>query len=1180
MNVGTVTGTLEVQDKFSQPLNLFHNMIQGMAVGGGIAAFNSVLDASRSAVDSVVGAVEKSITAYEEAENAVFRLSAAMQSQGQNTEKNLTAYQEQAEALMKLGTVGDEEIMGIQKRFVMLGQSVEMTQKATEATLNLAHATGQDAGEVSSAFVAAARGRMFALRQYGIVVDENIPKSQSLAEAIRLTSERFAGLGGITTFSDQLKNIKLAQEEAWEAMGKGIVTSGKLWEAMNIVRDLLWKMVDLLNQNKDAVRSLVNDGIMILADAFVYAAKAALIVNEAFSDLKIGWLTFVDTTGDTVTVVQNAWLYIQAAISAVIATLKDVSIGLVALYETATHPFQSKSIFEQMQDDMAEVDTANDEHLTKIQAAIDMNNALSAAVTTRVSQEILDEVRADAIRAKSLEDFVRLAENIRGKLAAAPESHTAVAGAVGTVPKKAETGTNELEAYTKKVNELYNGIDATIQKTAADLRGDPIAAGMAEINKTYSDLLLKIPEFQKEAAKAGQTFDVPRLIQTAGALRDIQTEMLLTSTRQQVLGATFGDTDVEVNKFNTTLAQLKGGLPSLTNESIQNLIAHFQQLRDIAAAAGLPTKALDDILKKLQTDMSARSGNFLRQVCQDAANVATIANAAAGALSDVGLADSNLAKITSDVGGLGSAIGDFAKAKGPVQQIAAGIEIFGKGVKLAGDLWKSMFGNAEWEKVNDLRDAWEKNIGTFEELSKKAAAAGVGNLMPQYLAAKTEKDWTTVSEALDKAFAAQDAKDAFVKAAGGADELAEAAAKAGVPLTKLFDAKSKEDVDAYAESFNNLIDLQGQLASAATAAWSVVIAQPAQRKDALATAFASIKILTPEDAAAQASIAMTAWAETVKQQGLLGAAEAFAPIAEKLKIAIESVGGDATALLGPMLSGIGLAGNEAFASATAGAQAFADTLHAFRASELPLTTQQIGAFGTEAQTAFNQAISGGASTQEAFMAIAPLLAQLQSASSQYGFTLDANTQSLIDQAKAAGVAFPVDPIDKVVEAINRLYVLLGGKLPEAATAAGNALDTLSGKTSGLPGDIALANNQMDIFTGKTQGAAGSLADMNKQLSGMSNSIANIPNVNVSASVWSETPTPEELHQLTGHAQGGVATRATAGIFGEAGPEALIPLDQYGGGGGLLTEQVMNTMLARFERSITRAFVSAAQKGMN
>lgn len=79
----------------------------------------------------------------------------------------------------------------------------------------------------------------------------------------------------------------------------------------------------------------------------------------------------------------------------------------------------------------------------------------------------------------------------------------------------------------------------------------------------------------------------------------------------------------------------------------------------------------------------------------------------------------------------------------------------------------------------------------------------------------------------------------------------------------------------------------------------------------------------------------------------------------------------------------------------------------------------------------NALSEAGVTGQAFFMALAPQLAQIIKASEDYGFEIDSNTQALIEQAEQAGVSFPTDPIQQLVELVGQLVVLMGGTLPEA-----------------------------------------------------------------------------------------------------------------------------------------------------
>ncbi len=99
--------------------------------------------------------------------------------------------------------------------------------------------------------------------------------------------------------------------------------------------------------------------------------------------------------------------------------------------------------------------------------------------------------------------------------------------------------------------------------------------------------------------------------------------------------------------------------------------------------------------------------------------------------------------------------------------------------------------------------------------------------------------------------------------------------------------------------------------------------------------------------------------------------------------------------------------NEGFAKAADGARGLADQFKAM-AELTGVSAPMIADFGQTAQAAFNQAMNAGAGEKDALMAIMPLLAQMSAISTQTGVALDATTQGLIDQAKAAGMEIPVD----------------------------------------------------------------------------------------------------------------------------------------------------------------------------
>jgi hypothetical protein len=1158
LQVGTVSGTLELEDKFSAPLKLWHSLISGGAMGAGIAAFNKVGDAVGRMIDFMPGA----IAAYAHQEQAIFRLTAAMQSQGENTAANLQAYKEQADALMRLGTAGSEEILSIQKRFVMLGQEKDQVIKTTEAVVNLAHATGQDAGAVTQAFVAAARGRTNALRQFGIVVDETVPRSKRLEEAINQAAKRFEGLGGVVTFADRLKNLRLAQDEMVEGLGEGIVTSGKFTAAIDEARKLAWMLVDAINKNKDTIRSWVNTGVLWAADAIVILGKGLVYANELFTLFRSGITILGASMVSAGTVILSTWDDLRVGATDLYTKFQQVVILSKAAAEAAASPLQATKILKTAEDQVSELQAQQEAYIVAVKQAADVRATLAQQSIESSAKELLAEVAAGAGREKALESFVRKLEEMRRRIAAAADVTSPIAQHQGTKPPPLpERGFAD---YKKSLQDFMT----ELQKQTAGVRGQLLggfSGALIPIRQQFDETVKKIDEMGKKAAEVGPGAvaefrkQEKALTNEARAAKDLSIELAKQNFIQQNLGMTYEDVWKSIRDYDEAVKLAGGDLSQFTKGSLQQQLERLRQSQATLKENSEEWRLLEERIKKVQAALKEKPGSFLEDLQKVTSGLSQNFGALNSMLADFGIEGMKANKIIEGLGQTMSGVSDLAAgiaSHNPFQAIAGGMQALGGLVKTV----SGAFRDTEWEHVNDIRDAWEDSIGTFEDLSKKAAAAGVANLLPEYLAAKTEKDWETVQKKLEEGFAAQDIRDQLTKSIGGMDALKEKAAELKISLQGLFDARTQRDAEEYVANFQELVDLQGQLKDIATDAvgkladsLSSAVDMSAYQRKLLTDAYTSgqlsaeqfdegmkavkengIQILTPEDAQSQAAIAMMAFTEEVKQDGLVSAADAFKPVAEALRLNLTAAGVDADALLGPMFSQIALASNNSFRTAVEGAQGLSQTLRAFRAEEMPLTVEQLGAFGQQAQSAFAQATAGGANTEQALTAIAPLLAQLQSASQQYGVTLDANTQNLLDQAKAAGIAFPTDPIDRMVAAIDRLVKVLGGDIPAAADAAGKSIaDALATAQSFQAQGLDLAQ-----ATGSYYGPM--------------------------------TATPM--------AEGGVITRPTLVMAGETEPEAFVPLSQFGSlGGSGMSDSAMQALFARFERSITKSLKTAIQQ---
>lgn len=100
-----------------------------------------------------------------------------------------------------------------------------------------------------------------------------------------------------------------------------------------------------------------------------------------------------------------------------------------------------------------------------------------------------------------------------------------------------------------------------------------------------------------------------------------------------------------------------------------------------------------------------------------------------------------------------------------------------------------------------------------------------------------------------------------------------------------------------------------------------------------------------------------------------------------------------------------------------------------------LTLEQFQALGDTALNAFNRLVEGGLTANEAMAALASPLQNLLNMQEQYGFSVGASTQELLDMAQAQGIVasqglsandIMIRGFDSILEGLNAVIVALGG----------------------------------------------------------------------------------------------------------------------------------------------------------
>jgi hypothetical protein len=124
-----------------------------------------------------------------------------------------------------------------------------------------------------------------------------------------------------------------------------------------------------------------------------------------------------------------------------------------------------------------------------------------------------------------------------------------------------------------------------------------------------------------------------------------------------------------------------------------------------------------------------------------------------------------------------------------------------------------------------------------------------------------------------------------------------------------------------------------------------------------------------------------------------------------------------------------------------------------------ISQEQLSSFAREAGREFEKLTEAGFSQNQALQMLGPSLLTLEQNASEYGHTIDANTQKLIDQAREAGVFDEMaDPMDKLLDVMVKIGEVLGADMSDfnamgasAAAGAGQASDSFDKASLSIKG---------------------------------------------------------------------------------------------------------------------------------
>ena len=233
-----------------------------------------------------VRALTAAIKASAEQELAVRKLDAALSPLGDKAGAVSKELQEYAAALQQVTAYGDETIIAGQALIASFTKNTDEIKGATQAALDLASATGQS---LQSAFLLlgrAAAGETSMLSRYGITLDENVPKAEKFAAALKKINEQFGGqaVAQAQTFSGQMAQLGNAFGDLQEAIGDSITQNAKATASLGSLRAGIEGLIPLARRMGD-VFSAVGETIWTLALPLRAVAEATKWVTDAWLKL-------------------------------------------------------------------------------------------------------------------------------------------------------------------------------------------------------------------------------------------------------------------------------------------------------------------------------------------------------------------------------------------------------------------------------------------------------------------------------------------------------------------------------------------------------------------------------------------------------------------------------------------------------------------------------------------------------------------------------------------------------------------------------------------------------------------------------------------------------------------------------------------------------------------------------
>lgn len=276
---GNAKGVVNAADQAHSSISRLGKIIGGLAIGGGVLMLaKKGFDMLSGAIKGTIGFIQGCIDAAAEEQLQLKKLEQALISTSNFTKVGYKELQNYATELQKVTRYGDENIIAVEAMLATFKLNTEEIKIATQATLDLAAATGQDLQSASILMGKAMVGEVGMLKRYGIIVDEAKYKAEGWKAVIDEINVEFGGqaVAQATTYAGSIDRLKNVFGDMKEEIGKAFIPT-------------IQKLIDWFMKGKEVIDPLTGS-VENMASPFEKLKTWVHEATEAFGKyLELNW---------------------------------------------------------------------------------------------------------------------------------------------------------------------------------------------------------------------------------------------------------------------------------------------------------------------------------------------------------------------------------------------------------------------------------------------------------------------------------------------------------------------------------------------------------------------------------------------------------------------------------------------------------------------------------------------------------------------------------------------------------------------------------------------------------------------------------------------------------------------------------------------------------------------------